>query len=618
MMRLYLFTALLSFPAILLFAQDPEGSGLLEDQDWITTAESPNAPNDQLTDLSVKIRLNDSLSWGSDILEVLTQDEIGSLKTHIRRFGSIEHVHELQLFMPVERIYEVKPYLMIKYRDKMQSEQTGKLDLQIHRDSRDEPGMYTLRLRGRLEFGRTDLAWCMEQDAGEAWRPARNGFADLVNFGIQHRTPGGTDLIAGAYRIRFGEGLFTPNLYLNQKSPDAVRVKAEGASVRLNSSFDENSLSGICIRKRLSRLDLLASLGSALVDGRPGVLPQTFTGFNPSGTHITNSEILGRDLVRRTQLLLHVNWRFDHTLIGLSSGSEWLNRSLEPELRADNQFYPRGRKFRDLGLNFRTNLGNALVFGEMKADPDAHISGVGGFILSLGRTMDLSAVARSYSNANTSWNSSAFGRYGVNRNEQGIMFGYKWYVSKYAQFNAVFDQYSRRGFTYPDPRAYAGGSDCTLSYAVHRRGRFEHQARVRLEQDQPGMGLSSLRVWVHSTREIHSKLHWTIRYQAAGRETISSQYVQSELRYKDPRWEIVYQNAWQHQNADARTNYYYEKDLIHAFHVTTLTGTAWRRMLLIDHRPVRGHRVRLKLWQFATNGTAAEFGLKLQWIYNWK
>lgn len=595
--------------------QNGEESGLFLETDRINQTDSEL--NDVELAEQVCIDLNDTVECRETGFLVFTETELNMLRTHRNQFGKLLHVNELQLFLTPERIEAILPHVRVETQEASVATQSGRIESQLHWKSDQMLSNPTWRMRGKFSIASSEFVWSLEQDAGEAWRSWKAGGFDHLRIGARNRIRKGLDVYTGAYRVRFGEGLFTPNLFLNQKSSDAARIKAEGAAVRLNNSFDENSLMGIAVRQTGPHWTTIISLASARVDARPSEDQENFTGFLLSGSHVSESELKARDFVRRDQVLAHIEYMRGSMLLGLSSNTERFNKALLPEPRPDNHLYPKGRFYQDLGANFRATFGTRILFGEVKTNLNLETSALLGMIQSLGRSMDISVLSRSYHVANTSWNSSAFGRYADNRNERGCMVGYKWYISKYKMLDVVFDRYVRPRFIYPNPLNEGGGADLSICYKRKRKGRSENQLKLRLHTEYPNDALSGMRLSYSSARSISSSLQWTMRSQFARTENSASLFVQSELSCKSRKVQLLLLTAIQQQRGDFKAMYYFEKDLLYAFHVHVLSGNSARQMVLFDYLPAKGQRLRLKLWQTTEMYGTPDFGLKLQWIYGW-
>lgn len=223
---------------------------------------------------------------------------------------------------------------------------------------------YGFRSKNQLYFGLT-----AEKDAGEPFFRSFNkkGY-DSYSFYFLLKDRGCLKALAlGRYRLRFGMGLVMNMDFGIGKSSSVATLGYKSGGISKHSSTDEsNYLQGTAATFQVGKF-LLTGFYSfkkqdAIVDN--GLI----TSLKTDGIHRTVLDISKRR--KASEQVCGGNIRYNSTFFecGLTGVYNVFNKMFVPDAKPYNLFYPRGRQFGTVGMDYKLRWRKLLFSGEVAAD----------------------------------------------------------------------------------------------------------------------------------------------------------------------------------------------------------------------------------------------------------
>lgn len=219
---------------------------------------------------------------------------------------------------------------------------------------------YSFHYKDQLYFGLT-----VEKDAGEPFfsKGNKKGY-DFYSFYFLIRNIKYLKALAiGNYRLNFGQGLVMNTDYSLGKSSSVSTIGSKSTGIKKHSSTDEyNYFRGAAAAYQLKDWVLSAFYShrklDAIVDN--GLI----TSLKKDGMH----RII-RDFEKRneaTNQLIGCNLTYtSHTFqLGVTSVYNFFNKMFIPEVKPYSVFYPRGKSFFNLGVDYKYRWNKFYFFGE--------------------------------------------------------------------------------------------------------------------------------------------------------------------------------------------------------------------------------------------------------------
>lgn len=446
---------------------------------------------DYLRDLERR-PLNLNTATREELLNLPGMDDllISQLREHIRKFGPLTSIYELQAVTSFNRavIYPILPYVVVRevaakdispgtkhprgpgFRELLagiKGELTQRMvfDLEQARgytppdtssngtlSSRYQGPAYRSYTRFRARYSQHfSFALTGEKDPGEAWKwdPKNrfygydflSGHLSISNYGwLKH-------LVVGDYTLQTGQGLSLSRGLGFGKGSEVIRaVKMPNYGIRPFSSVNENQyLRGAAatvaagdfyVTGFYSRANLDASIQE--VDTLTDEIARVST-LQTSGLHRTASELANRKAIDETLYGARIEFRTPTLTVGSTHYLQQFGSTIDRPVNDYNQFDFRGDQNQLSSLDFDWVYRNINFFGEVARSRSGGYAAVAGLMASLAPFVDMAILARSFDRDFHSTKGYAFAERPVTvQNEQGLYLGLRiqphrlWAVSVYA------------------------------------------------------------------------------------------------------------------------------------------------------------------------------------------
>lgn len=224
---------------------------------------------------------------------------------------------------------------------------------------------YRFRYRDRIEIGLT-----AEKDAGEPFFTGKNrqGY-DFYSPYLFVRNWGRWKAIAlGNYRLSYGCGMVMNTDFGMGKGVMLAAMGNRSRGIRKHSSTDEyHYFQGVAASYQLSRRWTLdAFLSYRRMDGT--VDNRLITSLKTDGYHRLPREFEKRNRLNNFLTGSHLNYNGKFCELGLTAVYHVFNHPFIPEPRSYNRFYPRGKDFYNVGVDYRFFWKRFQLQGETAVD----------------------------------------------------------------------------------------------------------------------------------------------------------------------------------------------------------------------------------------------------------
>jgi hypothetical protein len=408
-------------------------------------------------------------------LSLLTDIQISELVLHIRLYGKLLTIYELQTlsYWDMETIQRVLPFvrvddrldnLHVSFKEALKQgefEWTGryqripeqKVAYKYVPDSvlksgntyyYGNPDHYYTRLRYSY---RTNLSVGItaEKDPGEEFFKGsqRQGF----DFYSAHAFYKGGKYIKsvalGDYQVQIGQGLALWTGYAFGKTSDITSIKKNAIPLRPYTSVDETRfLRGAAVDFGLGPFSLLLFASRKKVDAtltQDSLNTTSASSFNLAGLHRTTSEIARKNEV--TENLAGANLRFvkRNLQLGFAGVYQGYDTDYTPSLFPYNQFKFRGKELISWSADYAFVLRNFNFFGEAsRASFNSQWATIHGVVISPDSRASFSLLYRDYQRGYNAFYSNGFSEGSTTQNEKGAFVGLRiklnseWSVQSYA------------------------------------------------------------------------------------------------------------------------------------------------------------------------------------------
>ena len=590
------------------FAQVPEedtqtviedavtGTEVDEDTDWTIVT-------DFLEDLRRKpLNLNTASRDELSMIPGFNETLITNLQEHIRRFGKLTSIYELQAIegMNKEAFEAIKTYTTVKElkaKDinpdelhpagpalseilsglngevmvrwvRILEEQKGYTPPDTNSDgsltSRYQGSPDRIYTRFRMRYGQNvSIALLGEKDSGEqfTWDPDNqfygfdylNGHFFLKNFGKLKR------LVVGDYNIQVGQGmLLSSGLGFGKGGETINAVKRPNLGIRPYASVNENQfLRGAAATYAIKHF-YFTGFGSRI--GRDANITATDTltdqvelvsSFQTSGLHRTLNELEDKDAITETLVGGRVEYRSKRLTIGTTNFYQQLDGQLAQGAK-DYQFYNfSGNQNYLNGIDFDWTYRNFNFFGEAGRSKSGGTGVLAGFMTALAPNFEVATVFR---NLETDFHSSRgyifAERPTALQNERGLYMGIKYKPFKKWTLSAYMDQFvfpwhrfnvsfPSKGYEYMAQLEYKPKRS-TLMYVRFRSDHKEQNASSLPEGQQLEMLIPSRKINLrgHFMHKIDRKIRVQTRLEHSWYERQNEEKHTGLLLYQDLIWQI--------------------------------------------------------------------------------
>jgi len=427
------------------------------------------------------LNLNGATADELEELNLLSDVQISDLLLHIKLFGKLITIYELQSleYWDLQTIQLVQPF--VKVDDKLESlhislkeaVKQGNYELYMrYQTSPEEKTGYqqvpdsVLQASNNYYYGNPDRYYSRfrysyrtnlsigvtgEKDAGEQF--FRGAQKDGFDFYSAHAFfKGGKYLKAlavGDYQVQIGQGLNLWSGYAFGKTADVTNIKRSANPIRPYTSVDESRfMRGAAIDLGFGPFSLLAFASMKKVDA--SVLADSLyddlefvSSINLSGLHRTNSEIQKKDALTEKMAGANLRYRNRNLQLGIAGVYQGYDKDFNKSIQPYNQFDFRGKEMVSLSGDYSYVIRNFNFFGEAsRSSYSGNWANVHGVLFSLDSRASFSLLYRNYQKGYQTFYNNGFSEGSNTQNENGIYAGFKlklssaWTLNTYADFFA--------------------------------------------------------------------------------------------------------------------------------------------------------------------------------------
>ena len=476
------------------------------------------------------LNLNGATAEELEELNLLSAVQINDLLLHIKLFGKLITVYELQsleywdlqtiqLVLPFIRVDDKLDNLHVSWKEALTQ---GNYEAFLRYQTTPEPkhgyssvpdsvqqtsnsyyygnsDHYYTRLRYSY---RTNISVGItgDKDAGEQFFKGiqKNGF-DF--YSVHAFFKGGKYIKAvalGDYQIQIGQGLNLWSGYAFGKTADVTNIKKTANPLKPYTSVDETRFmrgAAIDIGYKAFSLTSFASVkkvdASLLSDSLFDDL-EFVTSINLTGLHRTNSEIAKKNALTEKILGSNLRYRNRNFQFGIAGIFQGYDKDYSKEIQPYNQFDFRGKNMFALSADYSWVIKNFNFFGETShSSYNGSWANLHGVLFSLDSRASFSILYRNYQRGYQTLYNTGFSEGSNTQNESGIYAGLKMKLSSAWTVNCYVDLFKFPWMKYQVDSPSTGHEFMIQpAYKPNKQleiyGRFREQLRQKNSRDSDG------------------------------------------------------------------------------------------------------------------------------------
>ncbi len=435
-----------------------------------------------------KINLNGATAEELRSLMLLTDIQINDLLLHVKRFGKLISLYELQSlrYWDMNTIQLILPFVMVD--DKLlQAHFTfkdvikyGKFDAFLryqrtpeHKSGYDKIPLEEKKLSSKYYYGNPDkyytrlrytyrnnisIGLTAEKDPGEQFfKGAQKYGFDFYSFHLYYH--GGKYLktvVIGDYQVQIGQGLNLWTGYAFRKTADVANIKRNALPIKAYTSADEaRFLRGAATELGYKDFSLLLFGSYKKMDG--SVFSDTLeeqdlnlvTSINLTGLHRTTSEIAKRNSLGEAIAGTNLKYGKRNFNVGVAAVYQGYDKPYQREISPYNQYSFRGQHKVSLSADYNYIWRNLNIFGEVSsAGHGGEYAVIQGAILAIDSRATISTFYRNFSRGyGTSYN-NAMSEWSNTQNEEGIYLGLNVKLTDAWNMSSYYDIFRRKWLSF--------------------------------------------------------------------------------------------------------------------------------------------------------------------------
>lgn len=325
-----------------------------------------------------------------------------------------------------------------------------------------------------------------EKDAGELFFSGHNkkGYDYYSPYLLIKNIGKIRALALGNYRLNYGYGLVMNTDFSMGKTATLSALGNKARGIKKHSSTDEyHYFQGIAGSIYLTdRLTADAFYSYRTMDGI--VDNQFITSIKEDGFHRVERDIEKKNTFSN-QLIgsnIHYNGKFFEA--GLTGVYNVFNKVLNPTSRSYNQFYPRGKDFFNVGINYKFFWNRFTFLGETALDKNGKIATMNMLRYSPKGSFQLLIMNRFYDVAYQSMYASSIGEGSSVQNESGFYIGLETNVLRYLKLTAYGDFFYFPWKKYQVSKKETNGFDGVFQLSYSPRYELDMFIRYRYKNKQ--------------------------------------------------------------------------------------------------------------------------------------
>jgi hypothetical protein len=579
-----------------------------------------------------KVPLNINTAGREDLqkLPFLTDFQISSLLNYRRLNGNLLSIYELAMVYGYtnEVVQLMLPFVFVAPGDKAVDSGPGgilrsghhEINLRMQRmlqvaegyrkyDSiagiakyPGNPWVYYARY-GYAAGNRFHAGITLEKDHGEDFFRGTNpqGFDFFSGYVMISNAGPVKTLLAGDYRLHFGQGLTLWNGLATGKSSLPLNIVKHQDAVRPFTSTDENDyFRGLAVSGTIGRF---AFTGFYSYTGQDANITDTlgsgeicFSSFQETGYHRTPAETADENSLHKTATGGNLGFRNNWLKIGTTLVYCHLDKYLEAGDDPKDLYDFHGSGLLNWGTDYLITMKRIQLFGET-SHGNRYWATLNGALFNAGKYASFSLLYRYFPAGYYSMHSGAFSESSSNSNEEGLYAGTVIHPRKNWKISAYADFYRFPWLKY-QVSAPAAGNDYMFQVDYTAGTRVAMFLRLRIERKPENERIDSLPVPIvgevirsglryHISFRINSKFEIQNRLEFTGVKTANSLRDNGFMIYQDAAYKparvplaLHFRIAWFNTGSYESRIYAYEQDLISGFSFPPMYDVGYRTYLM--------------------------------------
>ncbi len=476
------------------------------------------------------LNLNGTTAEELEELNLLTSVQINDLLLHIKVFGKLISIYELQSleYWDLQTIQLVRPFVRVDDKlDNLHISWKEALDqgnyeafLRYQTTPQEKSGYQNvpdsiLQTSNSFYYGNSDRYYSRlrytyrtnisigvtgEKDAGEQFFKGaqKNGF-DFYSFHAYFK--GGKYIKAvavGDYQVQIGQGLNLWSGYAFGKTADVTNIKKTANPLKAYTSVDEaRFMRGAAFDLGWKSFSLLSFASMKKVDA--SVLADSLyddlefvSSINLSGLHRTNSEIAKKNALTEKIIGSNLRYRNRNFQLGIAGVYQGYDKDFNKSVTPYNQFDFRGKSMFSFSGDYSWVFKNFNFFGETaRSSYSGAWANLHGVLFSLDSRASFSVLYRNYQKGYQTFYNTGFSEGSNTQNEKGIYAGLKLKLSSAWSVNSYVDLFKFPWMKYQVDAPSAGHEIMVqASYKPNKileiYGRYREQVRQKNSRDSDG------------------------------------------------------------------------------------------------------------------------------------
>jgi len=464
------------------------------------------------------------------------------------------------------------------------------------------PWVYYARY-GYTSGNRVSAGITLEKDHGEEFFRGTNphGFDFYSGYVMISNTGPVKTLLAGDYRLHFGQGLTLWNGLATGKSSLTLNIVKHQDAIRPFTSTDENDyFRGLAASGTIGKFILT---GFYSLTGQDANITDTlesgeicFSSFQESGYHRTPAETADENSLHKTAAGGNIGFRNNWLKLGTTLVYYHLDKYLQAGDDPKDLYDFHGTALLNWGTDYLITLDRIQLFGEASYG-NRYWATLNGALLNAGKYASFSLLYRYFPAGYYSMHSGAFSEASSNSNEEGLYAGTVIHPRKNWKISAYADFYRFPWLKY-QVSAPSGGNDYLLQVDYSPDSKVAMFLRLRIEREPENERIDSLPLPVvgdvirsglryHISWRINTKFEIQNRIEFTGVEAANGRYNNGIMIYQDAAYKPVrlplvlhFRIAWFNTGSYESRIYAYEQDLISGFSFSPMYDVGYRTYLM--------------------------------------
>lgn len=348
-----------------------------------------------------------------------------------------------------------------------------------------------------------------EKDAGEPFfgKYNRYGYDHYGVYIYVHNLSIIKNFSFGDYSFSCGQGVLINTGYSLGKSTAIGSIEMKSTGVRKHASTSEaNYLRGVAGTIRVGLFDYTFLYSNRWLDGIRKENGEV-SSIQETGLHRTPREMERKGIMNLQLYGTHITRRFHKMELGATGLYYFFNHRYNPTFHSYNQYYLRGKKFYNAGIDYRYRAHRLYMAGELGIGEGNHLAMLNYLSYSFCKSYQLLLLQRVYSKQYKAYFANSIQEGGMIMNEEGYYVGVQGAVSKKWNLSAYIDY-----FHFP-----------WLKYQVDKPS---HGLDLKVQLDY-----SSGKNWNMNLRYQHKEKEKNHTYQQSNVKAVSS-IITNKLRYQ--------------------------------------------------------------------------------------